>query len=110
VAAPESRLLRIYRAANALQAHMLKGLLEQQGIAARVVGEGLSSGAGELPADVVQVDILVAAANESAARQIVKSFEADLRSEKPRDDWFCQQCGERNPGQFEVCWQCQAPS
>ena len=88
---------------------MLRGLLEQQGIEATVLGEGLSSGAGELPADVVQVDILVPGRYVARAKEIANSFEASLRSENPRDDWFCQRCGERNPDAFEICWQCQEP-
>lgn len=23
-------------------------------------------------------------------------------------DWFCPQCGEENPGTFELCWQCDS--
>ncbi|MFQ5635559.1 MAG: putative signal transducing protein, partial [Gammaproteobacteria bacterium] len=44
--------VRIYRAANGLEAHMIKGMLEQHGMQVRVFGIGLSSDVGELPADV----------------------------------------------------------
>lgn len=40
----------VYEAENIIDAHLAKGLLEQAGIAAFVLGEYLSGGIGELPA------------------------------------------------------------
>lgn len=28
-------------------------------------------------------------------------------AEKPGESWLCPHCGERVPGNFEVCWKCQ---
>jgi hypothetical protein len=39
----------VYRAENLIDAHLVKGLLEQAGIPAFVLGEHLTGGVGELP-------------------------------------------------------------
>lgn len=48
----------VYQAENIIDAHLVKGLLEQAGIAAFVLGEHLSGGIGELPVmGTVQVGV-----------------------------------------------------
>ena len=49
----------IYKAANSYEAHFIKGLLKKYSIESKLLGENLSIGVGELPVDVLQVDILV---------------------------------------------------
>ena len=49
----------IYKAANSREAHFIKGLLKQYSIESELLGENLSIGVGELPVDVLQIDILV---------------------------------------------------
>lgn len=49
---------KVYSAQNPVEAHIVKGMLEQQGIAARVNGEYLQGGIGELPLiDLVTVSV-----------------------------------------------------
>ncbi len=31
------------------------------------------------------------------------------RPSEQRQEWACSQCGESNPGTFEVCWRCGRP-
>lgn len=36
----------------------------------------------------------------------------DLFEAPPQDltvDWTCSECGEVNPGPFEICWKCETP-
>jgi len=40
----------VLHALNSLEAHMIKGLLESEGIAANILGEYLQGAMGELPA------------------------------------------------------------
>ena len=47
---------KIYSAANAVEAHMIQGLLEQESISTNLSGEGLSIATGGLPTDVIHVD------------------------------------------------------
>lgn len=57
----------VYRAESIIDAHLVKGALEQAGIPAYVAGEYLTGGIGQLPArDLIAVmvpDSLVAAAD-----------------------------------------------
>jgi len=99
---------RIYRAANATEAHVIRGFLEQYGIQVRLFGEGLSSGLGELPVDVIEVEIHVPASYRQLARQLIDEYE--VRPSVVGDtqgEWKCKTCGETNPASFGLCWNCQ---
>jgi hypothetical protein len=98
---------QLHAARHALEAHLIRGFLESQGIAAEVRGEFLTSGWGELPADVCSVwvendqfdranALLVAFLNGSFARQF------------SGQRWTCPGCGEPLEGQFTECWNCGA--
>ncbi|KXI23946.1 putative signal transducing protein [Photobacterium sanguinicancri] len=92
----------VYRAANSLEAHCLKGLLESDNIGVKLTGENLSSAAGELPANVVEVGLWVDASDVAQATVILQHYEQQQLGE----DWQCRHCNEINEAQFEVCWQC----
>lgn len=66
---------KLYQAANTLEAHMIVGMLEQQGIDARIDGEYLQGGAGELQA-MNLVQIMVEEADYPAAKAIVDDWDA----------------------------------
>jgi len=100
--------VRVYRAAHATEAHVVRGLLEQHGIDVRLVGEGLSSGFGELPAEVVEVEIQVSADSCQLARQLIDEYEVrPAAAGDATGEWRCTVCGEDNPATFGVCWSCQ---
>lgn len=65
-----------FDAANSLQAHMIKGVLNMYGIEAYVQGEHLQSGAGELP---ISGCVKVTVDNEDylQARKLIKDWEAN---------------------------------
>ena len=96
-----SEWISIYQAANSLEAHMLKGALEVAGIEVRLKGEALAGALGELPANAIEVTLLVRPRDIEPARLILARYKQD---ERPA--WYCSQCGEHNAGSFEVCWQC----
>ena len=91
-----------YRASNGLEAHSLKGLLENTGISVRLTGEALASAAGELPMNVIEVQLWVTMSQWQQALAVIHDY---LRNDY--HDWYCTHCGEVNQGQFELCWQCQ---
>jgi len=101
--------VRIYRAADRIEGHLLKGLLEQHGINVRLLGDSLTSGVGELPADVVQVVLEVPSQFGALARELIDDYENRGRlpaAERP--SWYCSACAEENPDSFAVCWSCRA--
>ncbi len=90
-----------YKAANSLEAHSLKGMLESQGIGVRLSGEALNGAVGELPADQTGVTLWVEEYRLTLAKEHLARYESQVSSV-----WLCTQCGEENEGSFEICWQC----
>lgn len=99
---------RVYRAANATEAHIIRGFLEQYGIEVRLFGEGLSSGLGELPVDVIEVEIHVPTGYRQLARELITEYEVrPSAADDMSGEWQCRACGEVNPQSFGTCWNCQ---
>jgi hypothetical protein len=67
-------MIKIYSAQNAVDAHIVKGLLEQQGISARVNGEYLQGGIGELPL-IGLVTVSVTEEDYANARKVLSEYE-----------------------------------
>ena len=67
-------MTKIYSAQNAIDAHIVKGMLEQQGIQARVNGEFLQGGIGELPL-IDLVTVSVAEEDYEKALEVVREYE-----------------------------------
>ena len=100
----------VYRAANATEAHVLRGILGQHQIDARIIGEGLSSAMGELPVNVAEVEIQVPTGYLDRARELCRDYEQSRTAPtQTAESWRCAACREENPPTFGVCWNCQAP-
>lgn len=67
-------MTKIYSAQNAIDAHIVKGMLEQQGISARVNGEFLQGGIGELPL-IDLVTVSVADEDYVKALEVLREYE-----------------------------------
>jgi hypothetical protein len=65
----------LYQASNSLEAHMIQDLLKMEGIAARIDGEYLQGGMGELPAAGL-VRVMVDEQDYQAAKVIVDRWDA----------------------------------
>jgi hypothetical protein len=65
----------IYRAANLAAAHLVRQLLESEGVPAFVQGEYLQGAVGELPANT-EVFVRVSDAHVDAARAVVADWES----------------------------------
>jgi hypothetical protein len=64
----------IYEAANTIEANLLKGLLEQEGIEIFVNGEYLSGGIGELPVSGI-ITLSVEEDDMAKAIKIIEAYE-----------------------------------
>ena len=64
----------VFSASHSIEAHLVKGLLEANGIAAMVAGDFLQGGIGELPAFGC-CEVRVAPEHERAARAIIHEYE-----------------------------------
>lgn len=105
---PGNGMKKIHAAKHAVDAHLVKGFLESQGIEAVIRGEFLTGGWGELPVDLCSVWVADDAQYERADALLAAFFNGDLARELRAENWRCAQCGEQLEGQFTTCWNCGA--
>lgn len=95
---------KIYSAASLPDAHLVRGLLGQAGIEARVFNENAQGGMGEIPFTHAYPEVwVVEESDEVRARELVRQFERPAVNLPPVR---CPQCAETNPGNFQLCWNC----
>lgn len=95
---------KLYSAASLPDAHLIRNLLDQAGIEARVFNENAQGGVGQLP--VMEACPQIWIVNErdlQRARQLLEAFE---HMPAIRSNLRCQQCSEDNPTTFQLCWNC----
>jgi hypothetical protein len=95
---------RVYDAINLPDAHIVANLLRQAGIDARVFNENAQSVMGEIPIQSAMPQVWVMdEAFAARAMQLVESYRYRVPSAATL---ACRGCGELNPGEFEICWNC----
>jgi hypothetical protein len=97
---------RIHVAKHAPEAHLVKGFLESNGVAAVVRGDYLQGGWGELPVDLCAVWITDDAQYERANALLIAFLHGDFAKDFQGKNWRCPECGEQLEGQFTACWKC----
>ena len=97
----------LYTAANNYEAHFIQGLLMRESIESQLLGENLSIAIGELPTEVIQVDILVPKNQIKKSKNIISDYENNLSLDGSKENWECPSCKENNPPSFEICWNCK---
>ena len=104
----ESRLVCVHRAPDLIEANLLRGMLEHDGVPVTLTGENLVGAYSGVP-KLSEVRIMVPMRFRDEAAAILRQYlEPAARSDASRD-WRCGSCGETNEEQFEVCWQCENP-
>ena len=101
-------LKKIYVAAHAVDAHMLEGLLEQEGIQAVVRGDDfVPLQGGNLFEMEVRPSVWVFDDEHLLrARELADDFGHRLTPrDRPPATWTCR-CGEMIEEQFTECWSC----
>jgi Putative prokaryotic signal transducing protein len=73
----------VYEAANAVEAHMLMDLMQQEGLSPQLLGAHLQSAIGELPAGGL-VRLVIADDEYAQARAVIERWEATEVSQTPR--------------------------
>ena len=104
----------VFTGRDEMDAHFVKGLLQQEGIEASVVGGNLVNAVGTLPLSAKSLPgVYVNDADEERAAVIVRDYQqvdranAEPRVEDaPRATWKCVNCGEAVEEQFSECWKC----
>lgn len=104
----------VYTGRDDMDAHFVKGLLEQEGIAAVVAGENLEATWSTLPLSNTSLpSVYVPEGDEERALAIVREYEEvdranaeETHEDAPRATWKCPNCGEAVEEQFTECWSC----
>jgi hypothetical protein len=102
---------KIYSAKNPIDAHLLKGVIEAEGIQGVVQGDFLWSTRGEVPITPETCPSVWVTNDEDyeKAMEIVNKFQSQAAiGESEIEEWRCENCNEINEGQFTECWQCGA--
>ena len=100
---------QIYSAEHPTEAHMVKGILETNGIECEVRGDTLFGARGELPLTMETAPSVwvVDEKRYKDARRIIQQYEAANAGELAAGEkWNCSACGEILESQFTHCWQC----
>lgn len=100
---------KIYLAENPADAHLLKALLEGEGIRADVVGEFLYSCRGEVPIapDSMPSVWVIDDSDFEKAEEIIRGYRLTENGARNNgEEWKCAGCGETNEGLFTECWKC----
>lgn len=93
----------VYATRNPAEAHLVRGLLENAGIAAVVENDVLTTGVGEIVEELVPSVCILDESRAEEAEAIV----AEWRTATPEGPpWECQKCGEKIDGRFTACWEC----
>ena len=95
-------LVSVYQAANAIEASVLKNLLEENGIPA-AVSEPIEPFAGS---GIDPPAVMVRRADEARAHEILKEYDRERSSEESAPDWKCPKCGAMVPATFDECDEC----
>ena len=97
---------RIYTAANLADAHLVRDLLQQAGIATHLFNEYAMAALGEVPMGSAYPQLWITQLHqERHARAVI----ADYEKRSPQTSVkHCFACGEISPGEFELCWNCGA--
>ena len=95
---------RFHRASSRVDAWLVLHYLQAAGIRAHVFNTHVSSIVGEVPPDIAMPEVWIEdPADEARARAIVASMREGSTDRAPRS---CSECGEENPGNFDLCWNC----
>ena len=97
-------VLKVYSAPTLPDAHLVRGLLAQAGIDARVFNENAQSVMGEIPFHHAWPEVWIMDEREATqARELIHQIE---RPQAHYGSAFCPHCHEENPGNFHTCWNC----
>ena len=99
---------RIFVAAHPTEAHVIRGLLESEGIDAVVRGEALFSARGLTPVtpDTLPSVWVVDPADAERALALIAGPSAGGAYTGRDRSWRCPACNEFVGPEFVVCWQC----
>ena len=97
-------MIRVYIAEHLAEAHGIRNRLQENGISAHVFNEFSNGAVGELPFTHTWPEVWVENDRDEPAALAV--IEACKQVEVVEGESACRQCGQMNPMNFEICWNC----
>ncbi|MBX3630504.1 MAG: DUF2007 domain-containing protein [Nitrosomonas sp.] len=95
---------KLYSANNLMEAHIVLDMLEHALIPAQLFNQHAQGGTGDIPFTHAYPEIWVMRDDDyERGRKIVQQYEALPQSNQMIS---CPACGEENPDNFQICWQC----
>jgi len=95
----------VFTAKHPTEAHLVRGMLESEGIRAEVRGDQLYGAFGEIP--VLPAVWVFDPADVTTAQKLVSEYLRGTPAWRHRHEhWICPGCGESLEGQFTDCWHC----
>lgn len=101
-------MIELFRERDLTQITYYQSLLEAAGISTFVKNENLSTTEGVSIPDFFPALCIVNDEDHPAATDIIRKHLKET-AQTPPPDVTCAGCGEVSPGNFESCWNCQAP-
>ena len=95
---------KVYSANNLMEAQIVLDLLEHAYIPAKLFNEHAQGGQGDIPFTHTYPEVWVIRDEDYArGKKITQSYE-----QLPTEEGIiiCPTCGEENPRNFQLCWQC----
>jgi len=100
----------IFSAANAQQAYLLKGLLEERGIAAWVVNDAIQIAGGDLPDGWTGAPrVVVGLQDADEGRRVAEEFDRKTSHETQGDDEAAAEADPKEWPDWPLCPSCQEP-
>ncbi len=96
-------MIRIYLAENIIEANFIKDILESHMIVAKILNQNAIGAVGEIPVNQVYPEVWI---HDESRREMARDLIKDLNKTETSIDIFCSRCSEKNPGNFEICWNC----
>ena len=98
-------MTKLFTSQSLTEVELLRGVLEQQGIASTVRNQYTSIGRGEIPFTETWPELWVVNDADLARSQalLAQGYGKDGDSAQ---DWTCANCGEEIEAQFTSCWNC----
>ncbi len=93
----------VFATRDPVEAHLVRGLLENAGIKAVVENDQLATGLGEFVQELVPSVCVLDDGQEGQALEIIADWR---RAEPEAAPWECPKCGEQIDGRFTACWEC----
>ena len=101
--------MRVFVAQTPMEAHLIRGLLQADGIFAEVRGEYLfttKKSIGVIPGLLPEVWVLKESQREKAMDLVARYSKGEVMCEPGATSWSCPKCAEQHEPQFTECWKC----